>query len=142
MRTPTYTLGPANLLRLPPGEDLLVGLYRSCRESGIEMGVFWATGTVRSATLGHLDPERGELSRQVPEGSHDLVQCSGNISLQDDSLHLHAYAVLGDRDGHVSAGELLAAEVYVVEVLLVQLKGKPLTRVLDPETGFWLWPLS
>src|SRR5690606_9135943 len=137
---PTFTLGHTNLLRLPPGEDLLVGLYRTCRECGIELGVFLATGSVRGATLGHLDQETGENRRQVLDSGQDMIQCSGNISLQSDSIRVHAYAMLADSDGHVSAGELLAAEVYVVEVFIQQVKGGSLVRELDPETGLWLWP--
>jgi len=71
MRPPTYTVGHVNLLRLPPGEDLLVGLYRTCRECGIELGTFMASGSVRSATLGHLDQETGEQRREVLESGQD-----------------------------------------------------------------------
>jgi predicted DNA-binding protein with PD1-like motif len=142
MRTRVYTLGSSNLLRLPPGEDLLVGLHRICRERGITFGVFMAIGSVRSATLGHLNYECGETCHQVLETGQDLVQCSGNISLQGGSFAIHAYAVLSDSQGQVSAGELLAAEVYVVEVFIQEVKGTPLTREMDPETGLWLWPVA
>ena len=135
-------LGRSNLLRLPPGEDLLVGLYRICRERGISLGVFMATGSVRGATLGHLDQACGETCRQVLEADQELVHCSGNISLQADSLSIRAHAVLSDREGHVSAGELLAAPVHVVELFVQEVKGAPLTRGLDPETGLWLWPVG
>ena len=90
-------LGRSNLMRLPPGEDLLVGLYRICRERGINLGVFMATGSVRSATLGHLDQECGETCRQVLETDQELVHCAGNISLQANSLSIRAHAVLSDR---------------------------------------------
>ena len=66
-------LGRSNLLRLPPGEDLLVGLYRICRERGVSFGVFMATGSVRSATLGHLDQECGETCRQDLAADQELV---------------------------------------------------------------------
>ncbi|MBN1139795.1 MAG: DUF296 domain-containing protein [Anaerolineae bacterium] len=138
----TNTLGRSNLLRLPPGEDLLVGLYRTCRERGISLGVFAATGSVRSATIGHLDRTCGETCRQILEADQELVHCAGNISLQADSLSIRAHAVLSDCQGRVSAGELLAAEVHVVELCVQELKGPPLTRELDPETGLWLWPVA
>ena len=142
MREPTFKSGQHYLLRLPPGEDLLVGLHRVCRECGIEFGIFGVSGAVRNATLGHLDQATGELRRQVLEVSQDLVTCSGNISPQGESFRLRTYAVLSDPQGQVSAGELLAAEVYVAEVHLQELLGKPLVRELDPETGLWLWPVS
>ena len=137
-----YTLGNTNLLRLPPGEDLLVGLHRICREQGLSFGMFLATGSVRNATLGHLDHECGETCRQVLEANQDLAHCSGNISVQGDSFSIRAYGVLSDSQGRVSAGELLAAEVHVVEVYLQEVRGMPLARSLDPETGLWLWPLA
>ena len=129
------------LFRLPPGEDLQVGLHRVCREHNVEFGVFKVSGAVRSATLGHLDQESGEVRRQVLEAGQDLVECNGNISVQGDSFSIRAYAVLSDAQGQVSAGQLLAAEVYVAEVFLQELKGKPQVRGLDPETGLWLWPV-
>jgi predicted DNA-binding protein with PD1-like motif len=141
MRQPSYRLGQSYLFRLPPGEDLLVGLYRVCREFDVGFGVFRVTGAVRNATLGHLDQETGDLRRQVLEAGQDLVECSGNVSPQGDSFYIRAYAVMSDSEGQVSAGELLAADVYVAEVLLQELEGKPLTREQDPETGLWLWPV-
>ena len=141
MRQPSYRLGQSYLFRLPPGEDLLVGLYRVCREFEVGFGVFRVTGAVRNATLGHLDQETGDLRRQMLEAGQDLVECSGNVSPQGDSFYIRAYAVMSDSEGQVSAGELLAADVYVAEVLLQELEGKPLTREQDPETGLWLWPV-
>ena len=142
MRKPIYNIGQNYLLRLPPGEDLLTGLYRVCREHAISFGVFQALGTVRSATLGHLDQESGEVRRQVLSTGQDLVHCSGNISPQGDSFTIHAYATLSDAQGQVSAGVLLAAEVYVIEVLIQELQGRPQARNLDPETGLWLWSVT
>lgn len=141
MRKPSYKLGQSYLFRLPPGEDLLVGLYRVCREFDVGFGVFRVTGAVRNATLGHLDQETGNLRPQVLETGQDLVECSGNVSPMGDSFYIRAYAVVSDPQGQVSAGELLAAQVYVAEVLLQELEGKPLAREQDPETGLWLWPV-
>jgi uncharacterized protein len=137
-----YTPGQTYVLRLPPGEDLLVGLYRVCREYDVEFGLFKVIGAVRSATLGHLDQETGEVCRQVLDTGQDLVDCSGNVSPQGDSFRVRAYAVLSDAQGRVWAGELLAAEVYVAEVAIQHLKGKPLIRERDPETGLWLWAMN
>jgi predicted DNA-binding protein with PD1-like motif len=142
MQIPTFKPGQSYLLRLPPGEDLLVGLHRVCREFGVELGGFWVNGAVRNATLGHLDQATGVLRRQILESGQDLVSCSGNISPQGDRVRIRTYAVLSDPRGQVSAGELLAAEVYVAEVHLQELQGKPLVRERDPETGLWLWPVS
>ncbi len=141
MRKPIYKLGQSYLLRLPPGEDLWVGLNRVCREYDVEFGIFQVIGAVRNVTLGHLDQETGEVRRQVLETGQDLVHCSGNISPRGDSCHIRAYAVLSDAQGQLSAGELLAAQVYVAEVSIQELKGKAQIREQDPETGLWLWPV-
>jgi predicted DNA-binding protein with PD1-like motif len=141
MQKTSYKLGQCYILRLPPGEDLLVGLYRVCREYNIEFGILKVVGAVRGATLGHLDPESGESHRRILEGSHDLVECSGNITPQGGSFVIHAYALLSDAQGQVSGGELLAAENYVAEVFIQELKGRPPIRERDPETGLWLWPV-
>jgi len=141
LRKPSYRVGQSYLFRLPPGEDLLVGLYRVCREFEVGFGVFRVTGAVRNATLGHLDQVTGDVCRQILETGQNLVECSGNVSPQGGSFYIRAYAVMSDSEGQVSAGELLAAQVYVAEVLLQELEGKPLTREQDPETGLWLWPV-
>jgi hypothetical protein len=137
-----WGLGQGYVLRLPPGEDLLTGLYRVCREHEVGFGTFEVMGAVRNATLGHLDQKTGEVRPQVLEAGQDLVVCGGNISPQGDSFRVRAYAVLSDSRGKVSAGELLAAQVYVAEVVIQALRGKPLRREQDPETGRWLWPVS
>ena len=142
MHKPAYNLGQGYLLRLPPGEDLLVGLYRVCRECNVEFGVFRVVGAVRNATLGHLDQSTGEVRRRTLKSGHDLVECSGNVSPLGDSFQIQAYAVMSNGQGRVSAGELLAAEVHVAEVLLQEMEGKPLVRERDPETGLWLWPVD
>ena len=142
MQKPIYRCGQSYLFRLPPGEDLLVGLYRVCREYAVEFGAFQVIGSVRSATLGHLDQETGEMHRRVLEMGQDLVHCEGNISPQGDSISLRAFAVLSDAQGQVSAGHLLAAQVYVAEVYIEELKGKFQARERDPETGLWLWPVA
>ena len=107
----SYRMGQSYLFRLPPGEDLLVGLYRVSREFNVGFGVFRVTGAVRNATLGHLDQATGELCRQILETGQDLVECSGNVSPQGDSFYIRAYAVMCDPEGQVSAGELLSAQV-------------------------------
>jgi len=142
MQKPTYKVRQTYLLRLPPGEDLLVGLYRICREHGIELGVFNIVGSVREATLGHLEPESGVTRRQMLESAQDLVACAGNISRQGDSIAIRANAMLSHAQGKLSAGELLAAQIHVAEVLIQQLQGKPLVRERDSETGLYLWPVS
>ena len=141
MRKLSYKVGQSHLLRLSPGEDLLVGLYRVCRERDVRFGVFQIMGALRSAILGHLDQESGEVRRQVLDRGHDLVSCNGNISPQQDSTRIRAYAVLSDARGQVSAGELLAGEVYVGEVNIQELLGQVQKREQDPETGLWLWPV-
>jgi predicted DNA-binding protein with PD1-like motif len=141
MQKPIYKLGQNYLFRLPPGEDLLVGLYRVCREHKLEFGVFKIIGSVRSATLGHHDLETGEVHREMLDTGQDLAACNGNISLQGDSFVIRAYAVFSDAQGKVSAGELLAANVHVAEVFIQELLGKPQLRERDPETGYWLWPV-
>ena len=141
MHSTSYKHGQSFLFRLPPGEDLLVGLYRVCREYNVKFGMFQVTGSVRSATVGHLDCENGNLQSQVLERGQNLVTCSGNVSPQGDSFAIRAYAVLSDAQGQIAAGELLAGEVHVAEVFLQELKGKPQVREQDPETGLWLWPV-
>jgi len=140
MQTIHFKRGQSYLFRLPPGEDLVVGLYRVCREQNIACGVFQVHGAVRNATVGHMDQESGQVRRRVLDGEHDLVQCTGNVSSEGDSFSVHAYAVLSDREGRVAAGKLLEAEVFVAEVFCQELRGRVPVRTQDPETGLSLWP--
>lgn len=142
MQKPNYKIRQTYLLRLPPGEDLLVGLHRVRREHNIQLGVFNVVGSVRNATLGHQDQQTGEVRRQILETGLDLVTCNGNISRQGASYAIRANAVLCDAQGQVAAGELLAAEIHVAEVFIQELQGAKLVRERDPETGLFLWPVS
>ncbi len=140
MQTIHFKRGQSYLFRLPPGEDLVVGLYRVCREQNIACGVFMVHGAVRNATIGHLDQGTGQVQRRALDSEYDLVHCSGNISSEGDRFSVRAYAVLSDREGRVMAGELLAAEVFVAEVSCQELRGRVPVRTQDPETGLSLWP--
>lgn len=142
MQKPSYKIRQTYLFRLPPGEDLLVGLHRIRREYNILLGVFSVIGSVRNATLGHYDQQAGVTRRQALESSHDLVTCLGNISRQGDSFAIRTNAVLTDAQGQVTAGELLAAEIHVAEVYVQELQGTSLVRERDSETGQYLWPVS
>ena len=142
MQKATYKIRQTYLLRLPPGEDLLVGLHRVRREHGIQLGVFNVAGSIRNATLGHYDQQAGVVRRQVLETGQDLVTCNGSISRQGDSFAIRANAVVCDPQGQMSAGELLAAEIHVAEVLVQELQGAKLVRERDSETGLFLWPVS
>jgi len=72
--------------------------------------------------------------------TYTLGRC--NISLQAESLSIHAHAVLSACEGHVAAGELLTAAAHVVELFIQEVKGPQLAREMDPETGLWLWPVA
>ena len=99
-----WGLGQSYVLRLPPGEDLLTGLYRVCREHEVEFGTFEVMGAVRNATLGHLDQETGEVRPQVLAAGQDLVVCNGNISPQGDSFRVRAFLLILSRFFRVSRG--------------------------------------
>ena len=129
--------------RLPHGKDLITSIEDFCKASSIQMATFSVIGAVSSATLGAYDQKQEVYATFTQEEPHEIVTCTGNISLMDENPIVHAHIVLGDVEGKTIGGHLFSeTKIYAAEIDLQELTGKPLKRAHDHTTGLMLWTLS
>jgi len=138
----TFERGRSILGRLPHGKDLLKTIEGFCAQNSIKTGVFSIIGSVMSATLGSYDQNQQVYVTFKKEGPLEIVHCTGNVSLKDGKIAVHAQAVLADIDGQAVGGHIFSETVvYAGEIYIQELLGKPLEREYDDTTWLPLWRL-
>jgi predicted DNA-binding protein with PD1-like motif len=134
------TAGRGFVGRLETGSDLVGEIERYCLEQGIVAAQVTVIGAVRQARYAYYDQNDRRYRDLESSTHHEVVGFTGNISLKDDKPFLHAHATFADADGATVGGHLLrGCEVFAAEVMIREIGGVSLVRVLDQETGLSLW---
>ena len=142
MGVKTFNAGRNFLVRVEHDSDFLDFLTGVAREQGIVTATFTAVGALKEAKLAFYDQERHVYVKSVLAAPQEIASCIGNISLKAGAPFVHAHAVLADQTGVVRAGHLLAGRVFAAEVYLSELVGEKAERKSDAVTGLSLWDLS
>lgn len=138
-----YSAGRRFVFRLPPGSDLLQSIQAFCQERSIAVASFQLIGAVRSARIAFYDQGHKRYGELAIDRAMEIVSCSGNVSLRDGQPFVHAHISLADEEGHSLGGHLLPGTiVFVAEVDVQELRGEPLLRTPDQETGLPLWKIE
>ncbi|MFQ5963316.1 MAG: PPC domain-containing DNA-binding protein [Candidatus Scalinduaceae bacterium] len=127
--------------RFQLGEDLLSAIKAFCKRHNIRMGVFWIIGAVKNAALGYYNQDVKKYARCLRlDKKMEIVSCSGNISIKDNEIFVHAHITLTDYDGKAFGGHLMhGTGIFAAEFYIEELFGKDLVRRNDPQTGLGLW---
>jgi hypothetical protein len=131
------------LSRLPKQADLLQSLTSEFSQRGVETGSFLVIGAVTSATIGFYNVFKREYEVKSFQGQYEIVNCTGNISLRDGKVFVHAHIVLADQDLKCFGGHLMeGTQIFAAELSAFPLSGDALTRVYDEPTGLFLWSMD
>ena len=127
--------------RFSAKSDLLAALTGLCKKEDIRLGVFSVIGALTSAKLGYY---KQDAKKYVDCASLDkkleIASCTGNISLLDSEIFVHAHITLADHNGTAYGGHLMpGSTIFAAEYYIKELKGTTLERAHDPETGLKLW---
>jgi len=137
-----FEAGRCILGRLPHGKDLIRTLEGFCVQNSIQTAVFSVIGAVTSVTLGSYDQNQQVYVTYKKEEPLEIVNCTGNVSLKDGKVAVHAHAVLADMDGQTIGGHVFSDTViYAGEMYIRELLGTPPEREYDETTGLPLWRL-
>ena len=132
--------GRVLLGRLPAGGDLVTEMEAVCTRHAIDLAVFTIQGAVSSVTWGVYDPTQHVYVTRAAEAAHQIAVCTGNISLNSGSPFVFAQGVFSDQEGRCFGGRVFSdTRLIAGEYELTELKGSPLDRHYDPETGMMLW---
>ena len=135
-----FETGRCMLGRLPYGKDFVKTIEDFCVQNSIQSAVFSVIGAVMSVTLGSYDQNQQVYVTFKREGPLEIIHCSGNVSLKDGKVAVHAHAVLADIDGQTIGGHIFSETlVFAGEIYVQELLGKPLEREYDDKTGLALW---
>lgn len=135
-----YGCGRRCLVRLPHHLDLLRAIAEFCKSASIQMAVFSMVGTVTTVSYGCFDPKQQVYVTCREETPFEIVACAGNVCPASDGPFVQAHGVLSNEHGKIVAGRLFSDTILLAgELDLQELKGTPMQRVYDQETGLWLW---
>ncbi|MFP3879869.1 MAG: PPC domain-containing DNA-binding protein [Dehalococcoidia bacterium] len=137
-----YTLRRQFMIRVQHGSDLVQFLVDTAKNKELNTANFMAIGALKDARLGYYDQTSQEYEEWNVESPHEIVNCTGNISLKEGEPFVHAHVVLADRDGSTKGGHLFEGTVFAAEVHLWELAGPMLERKYDGVTGLSLWEVT
>ena len=135
----TFAKGRNFLVRVEHDSDFLDFLTDVARKQRLATASFAAVGALKKAKLGFYDQERHVYVESLLAGSQEIASCVGNVSFKGGAPFVHAHVVLADQSGVVRAGHLLAGKVFAAEVYLTELVGEKIERKNDAVTGLSLW---
>ena len=120
------------------GDEAFSGLLEFAQKYHVTSAHFTAIGAVNGATLGWFDPQRKEYKKIPIQGQHEVIGMSGDIALYQGKPVVHTHMLVGNSDGTVSGGHVLAA--YVSPTLEVMVTVDPVTmqKRFDPDTDLTL----
>jgi len=135
------SVGRSFIGRFKYKSDLLDSLTEICKKENIRLGVFSVIGALTSAKLGYYDQENQKYTSCVElDKKLEITSCTGNISLMDNEVFIHAHITLADHKGECFGGHLMPGSViFAAEYYIKELKGRELKRVKDTKTGLSLW---
>jgi len=125
--------------RLDHGTDIIGQITDLAVEKGIKTGFLSVIGALSRAELGYYDQVSQKYGKIQIEEPVELVSCLGNISLRNGEPFVHAHAALSDRAGRLYGGHLNSGIVFAAELFMQELLGLNLERVPDSITGLNLW---
>lgn len=134
-------LGRVFMGRLEYDDDLLLQLTEFCREHDIRAGIFSVIGAVQNAKLGYYSQKEKKYTGCVQLNKKlEITSCSGNISVNNEGIFVHAHVVLCDYKARTFGGHLMpGTKVFAAEFFIQELTGADLIRVKNRITGLPLW---
>ena len=128
------------LLRFNSGEEIIETLGKYCQEQAITAGYFTAIGAAKEVDLSFFDLVKKEYNTKTFKNriNLEIISLTGNISLLQSKVIVHAHGIFSDSRYHAFAGHVKRLVVSATcELVLVKLKGK-MERKYDQVTGLHL----
>ena len=131
------------VVRLTSGEALPDALTSALRDAQVSTGWLRASGVLSDVELRAFDPELGGPSHtRRLAGPVQVLSLDAGIGLSDGEVSFTLRALLAretDRGLETLAGEISAARVLGLEVLVTALDDVVVERTLDAAAGVWLF---
>jgi predicted DNA-binding protein with PD1-like motif len=107
------------ILNFESGDEVISGIEKFARESGLQNAQLTAIGGFSSATLGSFMWDSKDYKRIPVNEQVEVMTMTGNVVSDSDGLKVNAHAVLSKADGSAQGGQVLEAFVNPrMEVIL------------------------
>lgn len=126
------------ITRLSYGKDLISEIKRVCEDERIKTGWFIVIGALKNVTYGFYDQKLNKYKKNSYKRHCEITSCTGNTSILDNKIFIHAHINFADRYGIVKGGHLFKGEIFAAEIIIFDYEQK-LIRKFDKETNLKLW---
>ena len=123
--------------RFSEGADLKESILQLAKENKIESGYFNIIGAVKDSRFSYYDQTQKKYLEMHLDENAEILNCTGNITLLDRELFVHAHITLADNEGRAYGGHLMAATIFSAEIYLKKFPN-PVERGPDESTGLKL----
>jgi predicted DNA-binding protein with PD1-like motif len=123
------------ILRLETGEEIFSAIKVFAEQEKITSAYFSGIGACSQAELAYFDMSSKQYLRKKFEVDMEIVSFTGNLSLLNQEIVLHAHSVLSKPDFTCLGGHVMSMTISATcEIFLVNLKGS-MERKLDINTN-------
>jgi len=126
------------LKRIEYDKDIIEEIKKIAQEMDIKTGWFNAIGALKDLEYGFYDQEKKQYQKILFKNPCEIASCSGNISLVDGEIFVHAHIAFSDEEGIVRGGHLFKGRIFACEVAIFP-SVDVLKREFDEKTGLKLW---
>ncbi len=134
MQSHELTPTRAFLLVFARGEEVIATLRTFAEKNDIRGGSFVAIGAFERAVIAWWSWTTKEYERREVDEQLEVLALSGNVTMENGRVKVHAHVALGRRDGIAAGGHLLEGVVRpTLELQLIDY-GRPLIRKKDEKT--------
>ena len=140
--------------QFPYGADLYESLTQFTQRENIRLGRITGIGATTHAVIAYYDQNTKQYNPLEFAGGMEILNLQGNISIRDEKPFVHVHILLGDPQGKVFGGHLMAGtKLFACEVFIEEFwesskgvpsdipsgEGEELVRAYDERTGLHLW---
>jgi uncharacterized protein len=133
--------GPACILRIDRGEEIVSTLKLFCTEQKIPVGTVGGIGAVSHAVIGMFETATKEYHTTTLTGDYELTSLLGSITAMDGQPYLHLHATLSDASYHTVGGHLSSAVVSGTCEVFIRIINARVRRTFDAEVGLNVFDL-
>ncbi len=126
------------ITRLCHGKDLISEIERVCENERIKTGWFIVIGALKNVTYGFYDQSSKQYMKSSLDKECEITSCTGNVSILENKIFVHAHINFADKDGNVKGGHLFSGDIFAAEILIFDYK-EILIREFEEETNLKLW---
>lgn len=132
-----------HVFRIPKGQDLFNSIGDYCIKKNIRKGLVNGIGAVQNLKFGCYNQEQKKYRDLEINKGIEMISLNGNISLKEGKPFPHLHIECADEEGKTFGGHLMpGTKVFVAEIIITELDGEPMERIMEEEIKLPLWPIQ